>query len=83
MEGKLIKDFAIRYELDILSKKIKINGEPEEDVKSFLSELKAKDDPISKRLYRDIIESAITEMRTMGWQGMDIKNWLRDVGFEE
>lgn len=83
MEGKLIKDFAIRYELDIISKKIKINGEPEEDVKSFLSELKTKDDLISKRLYRDIIESAITEMRTMGWQGMDIKNWLRDVGFEK
>ncbi|AMW32938.1 hypothetical protein SAMN04488510_12132 [Fervidobacterium changbaicum] len=82
MEKKVVKNFTLTYELDILNKKIKLNGYPEEDLKDFLPKLKASDDVISQMLYKDIVENAITEMRVMAWSGMDIKEWLKDVGVE-
>jgi hypothetical protein len=83
MEKKVVKNFTLAYELDILNKKIRFNDYPEENLKDFLGKLRALDDLISKALYKDIVENAITEMRVMAWSGMDIKEWLRDVGIED
>ncbi len=83
MEKKIVKNFTLAYELDILNKKIRFNDYPEENLKYFLGKLRASDDLISKALYKDIVENAITEMRVMAWSGMDIKEWLRDVGIED
>ncbi len=82
MEKKVVKNFTLTYELDILNKKIKLNGNPEEDLKDFLAKLKTSDDIIAQMLYKDIVDSAITEMRVMAWSGMDIKEWLKEVGVE-
>ncbi|MEN3043408.1 MAG: hypothetical protein ABDH59_08990 [Fervidobacterium sp.] len=82
MNGKVKKNFVLEYELDVLEKKIKINEKPETPLKDFLKELKASDDFLSKMLYKDIIETALTEMRVMAWTGMDIKEWLNSVGYE-
>lgn len=82
MEKKVVKNFTLTYELDILDKKIKLNGNPEEDLKDFLAKLRASDDIIAQMLYKDIVDNAITEMRVMAWSGMDIKGWLKEVGVE-
>ncbi|WP_448374344.1 hypothetical protein [Fervidobacterium sp.] len=83
MEKKVVKNFTLTYELDILNKKIKVNGLAEEDLKSFLSKLRASKDVISEMFYKDIVSNSITEMRLMSWTGLDIKEWLKDVGVEE
>jgi len=83
MTEKVKKTFTIDYELDILNKKISVNGLPEKDLKDFLDELKRSNDFLAKMLYNNIIQTAITEMRVMAWTGMDIKEWLKSVGHEE
>ena len=82
MDGKVKRSFVLEYELDILEKKIRINDRPEMLIKDFLKELKDSGDFLSKMLYNDIIETALTEMRVMAWTGMDIKDWLSSVGYE-
>ncbi|MCX7654410.1 MAG: hypothetical protein N2Z58_07040 [Fervidobacterium sp.] len=82
MDGKVKKNFVLEYELDVLEKKIKVNEKPETPLKDFLKELKASGDFLSKALYKDIIDTALTEMRVMAWTGMDIKEWLNSVGYE-
>ncbi|MFN6991112.1 MAG: hypothetical protein ACK4MM_00155 [Fervidobacterium sp.] len=81
MESKVSEKFSVQYELDILRKKISVNGEEEEDLKEFLEELRNSNDYMSKLFYNNIIENAITKMRILGWSGLDIKEWLNSIGY--
>lgn len=83
MEGKVRKAFKLEYELDILSKKIRINEHGERELKDFVAELKNSDDFLAKLLLSDIRDTALTQMRVMAWSGMDIKEWLAAVGLSE
>ncbi|MFN3692350.1 MAG: hypothetical protein ACK4R7_05620, partial [Fervidobacterium sp.] len=81
MEARVSEKFSVQYELDILRKKISVNGEEEEDLKEFLEELRNSNDYMSKLFYNNVIENAITKMRVLGWSGLDIKEWLNSVGY--
>lgn len=83
MEGKISKAFVLNYELDIINKRIRINGLEEQDVKELIAKLSQSKDFLSQMLLKDIIETAITQMRVMAWTGMDIKEWLKSVGYSE
>ncbi|MGB9615351.1 MAG: hypothetical protein ACP5KD_06370 [Fervidobacterium sp.] len=80
---KIKKTFSIDYELDIINKKIRINGYQEKELREFLDELKRSEDFLAKIFYNDLIEQAVTQMRVMSWTGMDIKQWLNEVGYAE
>lgn len=83
MEGKVSKSFVLNYELDILNKRIRINGLEEQDLKELIAKLGESKEFLSQMLLKDIIETAITQMRVMAWTGMDIKEWLKSVGYSE
>lgn len=83
MEGKVSKSFVLNYELDILNKRIRINGFEEQDLKELIGKLGESKEFLSQMLLKDIIETAITQMRVMAWTGMDIKEWLKSVGYSE
>ncbi|ODN31226.1 hypothetical protein [Fervidobacterium thailandense] len=81
MEGKVSKAFVLNYELDILNKRIRLNGFEEQDLKDLVAKLSESKEFLSQMLLKDIIETAITQMRVMAWTGMDIKEWLKSVGY--
>lgn len=83
MEGKVSKAFVLNYELDILNKRVRINGFEEQDLKDLIAKLSESKEFLSQMLLKDIIETAITQMRVMAWTGMDIKEWLKSVGYSE
>lgn len=83
MDGKVSKAFVLNYELDILNKRIRLSGFEEQDLKDFIAKLSESKEFLSQMLLKDIIETAITQMRVMAWTGMDIKEWLKSVGYSE
>ncbi|HOV53276.1 MAG TPA: hypothetical protein PK630_02020 [Fervidobacterium sp.] len=83
MEREFETEFSVKYTVDILNKKIKIAGQSEQDLKDVITSLMNAEDAFSKMFLRNIIDNCITQMRVMAWTGMDIKEWLKSVGYEE